>query len=65
MSVIELMDEARPEKIFVQGIGYQKVGTSKLHAYLNDLPECDFGFAKEYHVLGVHYAPHHRRFQNR
>lgn len=53
------------EKIFVLGVGCQKGGTSWLRAYLHALPECDFGFAKEYHVLDVLYPPYNDRFKKR
>lgn len=54
-----------PKKTFLLGVGCQKGGTTWLHSYLRDLPECDFGFMKEYHVLDVHYEPGTYRFEKR
>lgn len=50
-------------KIFLLGVGCQKGGTTWLHDYLHSLPECDFGFAKEYHTFDARlldaYRPLH------
>lgn len=50
-------------KVFLLGIGCQKGGTTWTHDYLHSLPECDFGFAKEYHTFDARlleaYRPLH------
>ncbi|MGA8258414.1 MAG: hypothetical protein WB767_17730 [Nocardioides sp.] len=38
---------------FVLGLGAQKAGTTWLSDYLRASPQYDFGFRKEYHVLGL------------
>ena len=38
-------------KTFILGVGAQKGGTTWLHRQLNDNPNIDFGFRKEYHVF--------------
>lgn len=35
---------------FLLGVGVQKAGTSWLHSYLHNRPDCDLGFCKEYHI---------------
>lgn len=43
------------DKIFLLGVGCQKGGTTWLHKYLHGLPECNLGFAKEYHTFDSRY----------
>lgn len=39
------------KKLFILGVGAQKGGTTWLHRQLNDNPNVDLGFRKEYHVF--------------
>lgn len=41
-------------KKFLLGVGAQKSGTTWLHNYLNNHPQTDMGFGKEYHILDAH-----------
>ena len=38
-------------KLFILGVGAQKGGTTWLHRQLNDNPNVDLGFRKEYHIF--------------
>jgi hypothetical protein len=44
-------------KTFLLGAGAQKAGTTWLHDYLTDAPECAAPMRKEYHVYDVHDLP--------
>ena len=39
------------KKLFILGVGAQKGGTTWLHRQLNDNPNVDLGFRKEYHIF--------------
>lgn len=49
--------KGRNKPIFILGVGAQKAGTSWLHAALNDRPEVDMGFRKEYHIWDAKMHP--------
>ena len=42
-------------KTFLLGVGCQKGGTTWLHDYLVEHPECNLGFRKEYHVFDTRW----------
>lgn len=44
-------EAAEPQKTFLLGVGAQKAGTTWLHRYLVQSPQCARGYRKEYHVL--------------
>ncbi len=39
------------QKTFILGVGAQKAGTSWLRGYLDERPDSDMGFTKEYHIF--------------
>jgi len=43
------------QKTFLLGIGAQKAGTTWLYDYLNQHPNTDMGFTKEYHIFDALY----------
>ena len=53
----------RRRKVFLLGVGCQKGGTTWLHDYLHSLPECDFGFAKEYHTFDARWVDAYKPLQ--
>lgn len=52
-----MMNSSSPSSpTFILGVGAQKAGTSWLDAQLRQLPFCNFGFSKEYHVWDVRFS---------
>lgn len=51
------MGSVESQKTFLLGMGAQKAGTSWLHWYLHQHPQCDFGPIKEYNVFDGIYMP--------
>ncbi len=52
-------------KTFLLGLGCQKGGSTWLHDYLHNRPDCDFGVAKEYHTFDARYLDLFRWFHAR
>ncbi|MCE2680765.1 MAG: 3'(2'),5'-bisphosphate nucleotidase CysQ [Burkholderiales bacterium] len=47
----------RDKKIFLLGVGAQKAGTTWLYEYLDNHPNTDLGFEKEYHIFDALFIP--------